>query len=119
MRIDSSIVLNPGLLRHQITWQVRSVAGQNSFGEDNITFTNIVTLRAQVMALGGDEILRAQQYFALAKYRITQHYYSGLQEAMRIAWLVDKTQLLLTVLNINDPPGTGRYQVIIAKDYEA
>lgn len=124
-RIDGSIILNPGLLRHRVTWQGRNVAGQNTFGEDvpapgnSGGWADIVTLAAQVTALQGDELMRAQQYFALAKYKILQHFYSGLQEAMRIAWFVDGRQLYLTVLNINDPPGTGRYQNIIAKDYES
>lgn len=118
-RIDGSIILNPGVLRHRVTWQAKAVSGQNSFGEDVITWPDVVTLAAQVTALQGDELMRAQQYFALAKYKITQHFYSGLQEAMRIAWFVDGRQLYLTVLNINDPSGTGRYQTVIAKDYES
>lgn len=120
------MILNPGVLRHRVTWQGRNVTGQNSFGEDipaptdpNSGWSPIVTLAAQVTAIQGDELMRAQQYFALAKYKITQHFYSGLQEAMRIAWFVDGRQLYLTVLNINDPPGTGRYQTVIAKDYES
>lgn len=119
------MILNPGVLRHRVTWQGRNVTGQNSFGEDvpapgnSGGWADIVTLAAQVTAIQGDELMRAQQYFVLAKYKITQHFYSGLQEAMRIAWFVDGRQLYLTVLNINDPPGTGRYQTVIAKDYES
>ncbi len=118
-RVDGSQVLNPGPLLDQITWQQKSVTAQDSFGQDTYSWTDFVTCRAQIRALQGDELLRAQQYYALAKYQIIQHHYKGVTAAMRIAWLLDGIVLYLNVLNINPSPGMRLYQTILAKDYEA
>lgn len=120
MRVDGSIVLNPGLLRDQITWQQKAVTGQDSFGQDVFGWVDFVTCRAQVLALDADdEIYRGSQFYGLAKYKIVQHYSRGLGMAMRVAWLFDGQELLLNVLSINPAPGMRQYQTILAKDYEA
>lgn len=126
MRLDGSIVLNPGLLRDQITWQSRAVTSQNTFGEDappaagSDGWADFVTCRAQVLAIsGGNEVYQGSQFYGLAKYQITQHYTKGLQVAMRICWLIDGGMLYLNPLSIDPAPGMRQYQIILAKDYEA
>ena len=115
-------ILNPGLLRHQITWQRKSVSGQNSFGEDIYTWQNFLTCRARVEGApnssGQDESQQAMQRWAEAEYLITQHFAPGLAAKMRIAWWIDGAMVYLDVLNIEDPPGTGRYQKILARTFE-
>lgn len=119
-RFDGSIVLNPGLLRDQIIWQQKSVTGQNTFGEDVYTWANFVRCRAKVEAIsGGDELFRGSQFYGLAKYTLLQHYTRGLQNDMRIAWLIDDSYLYLNVLSIDPGPGMRQYQTVLAKDYEA
>lgn len=120
MRVDGFKVLNPGLLRDQITYQQKSVTSQNAFGEDVFAWVDFVTCRAQVLSVsGGDEIFRGSQFYGLAKYQITQHSTRGLQVAMRIAWLFEGSLLYLNILSIDPSPGMRQYQTILAKDYEA
>ena len=112
-------ILNPGLLRHQITWQQKSVTGQNSYGEDIFTWTNFLTCRARVEgAPGNNEVERAMQKWADAEFLITQHFSPGVLANMRIEWWIDGAMVYLDVLSIDDPPGTGRYQKILARTFE-
>lgn len=109
--------LNPGTLRHQITWQRKGVTGQNSFGEDAYTWGDLVTLKASVQNLNGRELFAVQQKWAEARYRITQHFYSGLTPKDRISWYDDGVVKTLDVLDIQDTAGTGRVQTVIAMDH--
>lgn len=117
-RVDESRILNPGILRHQITWQRKAVTGQNSFGEATYTWADVVTCRAQMKQMQGREFEAAQQRWPDARYQIIQHHYAGLDSEMRISWYVDGAVLTLDVLDIADRPGTGRYQIITAKDHQ-
>lgn len=114
-------ILNPGLLRHQITWQQKVVSGQNSYGEDVYTWENVLTCRARVEGaprINQNESQQAMQRWAEAEYMITQHFSPGLEAKMRLAWWIDGAMVYLDVLNIDDPPGTGRYQEILARTFE-
>ena len=110
--------VNPGTFRHQITWQRRGQTGQQStFGVPAINWGDLVTLRAEVKSLAGRELTAMQQRWAEAKYQITQHYYTGLTTDDRISWYVDGAVKTLDVLDVQDPSGMGRFQVVIAKDH--
>lgn len=112
--------LNPGILRHQITWQRENVTGQDGFGSDILgtpAYLNVATCRAEVKHLAGRELEAAQQRWAEAKYQITQHYSRGLSNAMRISWYIDGQVRLLDVLAIKDVSMLNRIQVITAKDH--
>jgi len=117
MRVDQSRILNPGLLRHQTTWQRKAVTGQDSYGEDVFAWIEVVTLRAQVRQMQGREIDSARQSWPDARYSIMQPYRAGLDTAMRISWYIDGEVRALDVLDIADTPGVGRYQTVIAKDH--
>lgn len=117
--IHDSEILNPGALRHQITWQRKVTSGYNSYGEDQYTWQDFLTCRARVEgAPGRNEIQEAMQKWAEAEYLITQHFAPGLLANMRICWYVDGEVIYLDVLNIDDPPGTGRFQKILARTFE-
>lgn len=115
--LDGGEILNPGLLRHQITWQVKALSGQDSFGVNIYTWTDLLKCRARVQATSGKEFAQVMQRFAEADYVLTQHFSKGLSEQMRIAWLVDGGTTYLDVLSIDDPAGTERYQMITCKTF--
>lgn len=115
--VDGAEVLNPGLLRHQITWQVKSVSGQDGFGQDIFVWADFLSCRARVEADLGRESEQFQQRWAEADYVLTQHFYNGLLPEMRIAWLDDGVMKYLDVLSIQDPAGTGRYQKVVCKTF--
>ena len=109
--------LDPGRLRHQITYQRQTVSGQNTFGEDVVAWTNIVTLKAEVRSLAGRELYAVAQKWAEARYVIEHHYYLGLKPEDRISWYVDGEVKTLDVLDVQDGAGAGRVQKVIAKDH--
>lgn len=114
---DYGRLLNPGALRHQVTYQQKNITSRNSFNEPQYTWQNVVTLKAQVKTLRGRELEAAQQRWAEAQYEIRHHRYSGLNEEMQISWYVDGQVKTLDLLSIGDPPGMGRYQCVYAKDH--
>lgn len=118
-RIDEGRATNPGLLRHQITWelQVPAASPQNSYGEDQFVWTGMLTCRAQVRELSGRELESAQQRWGEAKYAIRQHYSLGLELTHRIYWFVDGEAVYLDPIDIADQAGTGHWQDIMAKEW--
>lgn len=108
--------LNPGRLRHQITWQRQAVSTQNSFGDDVSSWTDVITCRANVRSLSGRELSAAQQLWAEAKYLIEQHYIPRLSTEDRISWYIDGDVRLLDVIAIEDTVGTGMTHAVYAKD---
>jgi head-tail adaptor len=108
---------NPGTFRHQITYQRRTVTGQNSFGDDTATWANHATIYASVRALVGRELAAVTQIWAEARYKIEHHYYPGITPQDRISWYMDGVVKLLDVLDAGDAAGRGAVQVIYAKDH--
>jgi head-tail adaptor len=120
VRVDESRrALNPGLLRHQIRWERKVVAGQDGFGQDDFTWTLVVLVKAQLVALQGRELETAQQRWAEARYRIRQHYVPGMDRAERGVVKIDGEERYLDIVDVQDLTGTGREQVIIAKEWAA
>lgn len=117
MRLDESRTLNPGLLRHRITWQRKVVSGQNSFGEDLWEWRDIVTVPCQVKPLTGREMQSASQRWAEAQYKIVQHWYAGMDAMERGAWWHDGATRYLDILDIQDRAGIGRVLEITAKEW--
>lgn len=119
MRADKSSQLNPGILRHQISWERKTVTGRDAIGQDTYEWTRIVIVKAQVKSLIGQELQIADQRSAEARYQILQHYVPGLQRADRGSWFVDGVTRYLDIVDVQDHAGTGRAQVIIAKEWTA
>ncbi len=119
-RVDGSLVLNPGALRHQIMWQRKNVLGQDASGGDVLQdpWPDVVTCKAEIRSLSGRELELVQQKWAEARYQITQHFVRGLNTDMRVSWFVDGDTKILDILDVSDPVGTSRYQIAIARDYE-
>ena len=114
-RVDGSDILNPGLLRHQITWQ-QAVTGQNSTGEDIYAWTDFLTCRARVESTNGRQFESVMQRWAEADYVMTQHFSPGVLEDMRIA--CGGEIVYLDPINIGDPSGTRRQQTVVCRTYE-
>lgn len=117
MRIDEARTLNPGLLRHRITYQRKVISGQDAIGQDLYTWVDLASVSAQIKAVTGREKQSADQRWAEAQYRITQHWYAGLQRGDRIAWWSDGEMRYLDVIDIEDQAGTQRVQFVLAKEW--
>lgn len=112
MRLDEGRTLNPGLLREQVTFQRKTVTGQNSYGEDTYTWTDVLTCKMQVVAMQGRELESAQQRWAEARFRLRGHYTDRVTTTMRAVW----NGRYLDVLDAEDPYGTRRVLQVAAKE---
>lgn len=121
MRVTGTKPMNPGLLRHEITWQEkRSPANRNTFGEHEVEWMEVVTMRARVQELMGRELDTARQKWAEARYKITQHWVSTMKRAQRGAWpQYDGSVRYLDILDVQNEGGLGMVQVIYAKEWTA
>jgi SPP1 family predicted phage head-tail adaptor len=113
MRSDGSKVLNPGLLRHRITWQEKTVTGQDSLGQNIYEWDDVLITPARVVALVGRELELAQQRWAEARFRVEMHYITGIKREMRGLW----GTRYLNVIDAEDPWGTGMVLHVVAKEW--
>lgn len=74
--------MRAGPLRHRVTIQDKSVT-QNEYGEEVITWTELVTLWASVEPLRGREFIEVTQWQADVSTRIRTRFYSGVSPEMR------------------------------------
>jgi|SRR5262245_17059891 len=118
MRLDEARTLNPGLLRHQITYQRQVPADppQNSYGEDQFVMANIHTVKAQIRELVGRELDAARQRWAEAQFLVTHWKVPGLELTDSIYWWQDGKGVILDLLSIADVPGTDRVLQVVAKE---
>lgn len=116
MRIDSIKRLTyPGTLRHQITWQQPVDGAASASGEQARTWADVVTVKADVVALSGRELETAQRTWAEARYSVRQHYWPGFSATWRGYWWVDGAARYLEVLDMQEA-GAGRQQIIICRE---
>lgn len=75
-------VINPGELRHKITFQ-RAKDGQNEYGE-SIGWDNILTAKAGIYPLSGREFYAAETVNSEVTHKIKMRYTPKLTPDMRI-----------------------------------
>ena len=107
-----------GMLRHRCTISQQTTAGQNSFGEANITWTAVGTFPCFVDPTVGNELQLAQQRWAMAKYVITMRHQPGINFDAKMRFLWINQNRILDILNINDPGENVPWITMIARDYD-
>lgn len=75
--------MRAGRLRHRITIQDKTVV-QNSFGEEDITWTEFATVWASVEPLRGREFLDGRMVTAEVTTRIRIRHLDGVRPEMRV-----------------------------------
>lgn len=75
--------MRSGKLRHRVTIKEKSVS-QNAFGEEVITWTDVVTLWARISPLRGREYIEARQVQADVTTKIVTRHYPGIGPSMRV-----------------------------------
>lgn len=114
-RIDGSYELNPGNLRHAITIQ-RAAKTQNTFGEDVVAWSTLLTAHAQIRAMQGRELEAYQQQWAEARWKIRM--WKPAETIKREDQIIWETRTL-DILDAEDPDGTGRTLEIVAREVVA
>ena len=92
-----------GHLRHQITFQ-SAASTPDAGGGEALAWSDFATVWARIMALGGEEIMRASQLTARTSYRITIRYHADIAPSMRIAF----SGRVFDIDALIDPDGEGR-----------
>jgi len=111
-RVDGSYALNPGRLRHRLTLQ-RCIKTQDGYGQDVLAWTDTTTFWAQVRAMQGRELETARQTWAEARFKIRMwHPNQEIRREDRLVW----DERTLDILDAEDPDGTGREMLIIARE---
>ena len=75
--------LRTGAMRHRIIVQ-NPVVTEGDFGADNITYVDASEVWAEIESKGSRELLIADQFVAIAVYKIYIRYVVGLTEQTRI-----------------------------------
>jgi len=75
--------LRTGRMRNRITLQ-NPVVTVDDFGADNITYTDASSVWAEIESKGSRELMIADQFVAIAVYKIYIRYVEGLTEQNRI-----------------------------------
>lgn len=93
--------MRAGQLRHRVVIQSKSVS-QNGFGEEVVTWVEVVTVWASVEPVRGRELIEAGQDVAERMTRIRMRYQQVLPE-WRVVWLdragVTRVYDVLSVVN--------------------
>lgn len=101
-------------LRHRIVVGKRTITGQDSYGNDTITYPTLGTFYALVEAIQGRELDAAMQRWAEARFKVRLHYNTyGIDRADRISW----GTRTLDILDIEDPFGDQRWLVAVCKEF--
>jgi len=74
-----------GELRHRVTIQQKSVV-RDTYGEEDVTWTDVATVWGSVEPLQGREFIEAKQTQAEITTRIRIRYRSGISPEMRAVW---------------------------------
>lgn len=98
-----------GELRQRITFQQRTVTGQDSTGAQQYAWVDFATVWADVKPIGGREIFAAQQVYPDADTRVTIRWRRDLDPSMRIYWrrpsagaFVERQFDILAINDINE-----------------
>ncbi len=91
--------MRAGELRHVVTIKEKTVT-QNSFNEEIITWTEVITLRAKIETTGGSEYQDVESQGAAVTQKVTIRHYPNLIPTMIVEW-GDRTFQIEAVLDDN------------------
>ncbi len=108
--------MRAGRLRHNISLTTPTVTGQNSYGEDIVTDTQIGTFPCLIEALVGRERDSAMQRWAEAKYKITMRQQPGITFSSKMSATFGSRTL--DILDVEDLGESLRPEVVMyAQDH--
>lgn len=104
-------MLDRAVQRARVTFQRKTVTGQNASGEDIYTWTTVQQCLMQIspLALQPREAVLVQQRWADARFSGECAYVPGILTSDRIAWEISATEIrYLDILEAEDPYGTRK-----------
>lgn len=105
--------MRAGRLRHTV--KVQKLANvSDGQGGYTIAWTDIDTIPAEVIPMGGQELLHAGQLEYTDQYRVTIRYRSDITPIQRILWLDDTNTRTLDILTGLNTDGRKRWLIMTA-----
>lgn len=99
-----------GDLRERVEIETRSHVSDGAGGEV-VTWAALATVRANVQALSGAEVVLAERMEARGHYNVTIRFRDDLRADMRLIWRGE----VLNIRNLRDTDGRRRWLVIRAE----
>lgn len=98
-----------GKLRHRVTIQTPS-GTPDEFRGRVTGHTDVATVRAEVVAVGGNEVFQNGTVQGRATHMVRMRYRAGLTPKHRLVWLDTTPNLVLNI--VSSPPDVGTSNVI-------
>lgn len=104
--------MEAGRLIHRIT--IQSVTqGVDAYGGVTETFSDFVTVMADIRFITGREYFMANQVNSNAEYKMNTHWYAGINNKMKVKFGTRKFDIL-SVYNVDE---MNRELIIVCKEY--
>ena len=100
-----------GTLRQRVAIQRQTVT-RDSFGAEVVTWTDVATVWASVMALAGRELFDSRQTVAQVDHRVTIRHRADVRPAMRVVCGVRVFDIQAAL----DKEGRGRYLELLCRE---
>lgn len=104
-------MIRAGKLRHRVTLQERSSSTEADGGQVN-TWSDVETLRAEVLDLRGREFLAAREAHAEVTVKVRIRYRAGVRPAMRLAF----GSRVLDIVHVVDLAGRRRVLELLCQE---
>jgi SPP1 family predicted phage head-tail adaptor len=92
--------INPGEFRHVIQFQEQSEE-QNSYGENNDNWVDVMKTRAGIYPMSGKEFFAAETVSSEVSHKVNMRYLPGITPDMRILF-GDRIFSIISVINFQE-----------------
>jgi SPP1 family predicted phage head-tail adaptor len=93
--------INPGELRHKITFQRYDKEHQNDYGEPEPIWVDVMTISAAIYPLSGREFFSAEKENSEVTHKINIRYVKGLSPSMQIMF-GDRLFSIISIINFQE-----------------
>ena len=87
----------------------------NSYGESTLTWAPVASRRAAIRGLRTDELLSAQEPYAVATHEVEFRYLASLATGMRLIWVSRTPNRTLDIISITEQ-GNRESQKLVCKE---
>lgn len=93
--------INPGELRHKITFQKFDKGQQNEYGEPIPNWVDVFTVRAGIYPISGKEFYAAETVNSAVTHKVNIRYVKGLTPDMRVKF-GDRLFSIISIINFQE-----------------
>lgn len=108
------MAIRAGDLRESVVVEFATEA-TNSYGESTLTWSPVANRRAAIRGLRTDELLSAQEPYAVATHEVEFRYLAELKTGMRLIWISRTPNRTLDIISITEQ-GNRESQKVVCKE---